>query len=284
MVIAVPRYRRSKLIVAAAILAAGLAGGVTWAVASDEDTLVDYAQNEVTRGIGDLEGLSAAEALGVIFERLPEENDIASASLGAAPPDFELTDRAVEAPPELKDGKWLYFTVKAQSDSWEAIRSVWEADLVAGVFRDAMHALGETLFATRIALALPDGRVVDSSFGGLGDVTFHQQFDSPDLASSDEELRDLASREGLKVLSIDYLKIDQIAPILVLETSEPARVVHDSGQLVLKLFGDPPRYEGYYLEVRDSGGDPVFVQSTAFRAGAGRWWVRPDLDDEDQSG
>ena len=54
--------------------------------------------------------------------------------------------------------------------------------------------------------------------------------------------------------------------------------------LVEKLFGSPPRVEGYYLQVNDRANRPFYIDAASFRSGAGHRWIRPDLTEEGASG
>jgi hypothetical protein len=97
-----------------------------------------------------------------------------------------------------------------------------------------------------------------------------------DLAGEGEseirsEISAAASKAGLHVLSIDILHADQPAPAVVVETDNPAQAVADASQITATLFGgNPPTYEGYYLEVKDAQYAVVFLRSPDFRSGAGR--------------
>jgi hypothetical protein len=210
-------------------------------------------------------------------------NSIVAARLGGPPAGFEPTDGSVPPPPSFIDGKWLYTTVSAPAYSWKYIRSVWEADLVAGALSDAMHAEGADLYSEEVSLELPDGTVIPNAVGGLGEVKFQQQFPTPSAPLVAGLVTQAASEAGLDVRSMDVLTADQPAPAVVLKTDNPRYFVEHVDEIIAKLVGNPPAVEGYYIRVDDAAGNPVFVRATAFRIGAGHEWVRPDLDPRGES-
>jgi hypothetical protein len=170
-----------------------------------------------------------------------------------------------------------------QSQGWQPafLEAGWQADLVAGAISDAAaeHGLGKVAGAT-ISGLLSDGSTVPSIGGGIGAVTTGQSFS----ADSDEQisaaLKEVLTAADLVPLSVNVLHADQPAPAVIAQTADPAKAAANAESTINSLFGGhPPKYEGYYLEVRDTTGAPVFVVSYAYRAGSGRRWVDPKFQD-----
>jgi hypothetical protein len=277
----VPGWRRghrlSAVVLLCSVLGAALYAAYAVGALSDAPTPVDFAQNglsrqSTTKGTPD-------EMLGEILSRYGG-TEIVGARLTGPPADFEPTDGSVPTPPDFLAGQWLHTAVTAGSDGPEAVRSFWEADLVAGALRDAMHNYGNTpLYASEIDLQLPDGTVMTGASGGIGDVAYDQEFTGDVTADGlNHDILSVLVDAGLTIKSVAIINADQSAPAIVAETSDPAGFVAKADPTLVAAYGVPPRYEGYYLEVDDEAGAPVFIQSTSFRTGVGRRWVRPDLD------
>jgi hypothetical protein len=243
-------------------------------VVRSDSYVLDSSPREVSP---DLKGVAASDALEKILARYGGDA-IMQAEIGPAPGDFEPTDGSVPVPEAFKNGAWAYFDVSVPSESPSAIRAIWEADLVTGALRDAMHANGELLYSARTALVLPGGKLAQDASGGIGDVAPNQDFPTPELTSIASTISGALQQEGAHVEAITVLLADQAAPALIVRAADPASWVEKADSIIASAFGDPPRYEGYYIEVRDNSGDPFFIQSTAFRTGAGHLWVRPGLD------
>jgi hypothetical protein len=131
-----------------------------------------------------------------------------------------------------------------------------------------------------IDLQLPDEKTLPDVGGGMGDIVPWQAF----MAPSDDAIRSSIThglaQAGLNLTSFEVLRASQPAPAVVATTTDPKGTAALASQIVRSLFGqNPPFYEGYYFEVRDTKGQPVFVQSTAFRTGAGRLWISPSVAD-----
>lgn len=205
---------------------------------------------------------------------------ILEASFGPPLPGWKGTeDPSIPLPPTLRDGRWLYTTVKADRQIGSAVaRAVWEADLVAGAVRDELHLAGAQgdLIASNVSVRLPDGRLLENEGGGVGMVAFAQSFSSPSDGVVRERINAAARQLNFKVKDIDVLHPLQAAPSVVVETSEPARVAKNADFILHELFQPAARYEGAYLEVMDRAGRPVFVQASAFRVGVGQRWIRGD--------
>lgn len=183
--------------------------------------------------------------------------------------------------PNPRKGVWLHFVVAAPAQDERVARPEWEADLVEGAVADALEAsTGQTVADSRIDLRLPDGTIVQDASGGMGDIAPGQNFtDAPDN-SIEENLSSELSRQGLSPVSIDVLHADQPAPVVIATTPDARKAAQHANELIAALFGtNPPKYEGYYLEIRDAKAIPVLIEAAAFRSGSGRLWIRPDVED-----
>jgi hypothetical protein len=182
-------------------------------------------------------------------------------------------------------GSWLNFVARAPAgygttaSGWQAesIRSAWETDLVAGAIGDAAsernlgHVAGSTISGVQ-----PDGTTVTDLGGGIGAVPAGQAFSGDSATAVTTNVKSALTASGLDLVSADVLHADQPAPAVVAQTTDPAKAAANAQATVNSLFGGhPPTYEGYYLEVRDSTGNPVYVVSFAYRAASGRQWVDP---------
>jgi hypothetical protein len=268
--------RRLALAIAVALLAGG---GAAVAVTISDGVHPDrYAADARPRSRDEFMGSTPEQVLKIITNRYGGDA-IAEAEIAGPPTDFEPTDGTVAPPDGFEDSLWAYITVEAPADSPAAIRAIWEADLVSGVLRDGMHANGDRLYATRISLRLPDGTELPNVAGGLGEVSLNQQFDSPRTSDIPEEIGELAAAAGLTVESIEILHADQPAPAVVATTSDPNAVADNLGAITNSIFGKPPKYEGYYLEIRNGRGEPIVIQAADFRTGAGHQWIHPEVSE-----
>jgi len=190
---------------------------------------------------------------------------VAGAAIGSAP-----------AIPGIRPGLWLRFSVDQLAGD-DILRPEWEANLVSGAISDALATYHlAPLAGTRIDVTRPDGQVQEDASGGVGDILSGQSFSSESDSAIVARLRSELASAGLAAVSIDLLHADQPAPVVIAKTDSPAVAAADARQTIRALFGaDPPYYEGYYFEVMDSSGDPVFIQTAAFRLGVGGQWVNP---------
>jgi hypothetical protein len=96
------------------------------------------------------------------------------------------------------------------------------------------------------------------------------------------EIRNTLSTYQLDPVSIRVLHPLGDAISIVASTNDPARTLGEFGALRDALFGNPPKFDGYYFEIRDAGGSTLLAASAAFRSGVGRFWTRPDVSNEVQ--
>lgn len=249
----------------------------------DSVSPVKYSETINSHRFSSSSGESPEEVLQRVVSRLGGET-IVEAKIGTAPIDFRPTeDPSVPVPPEWLTGKWLLFTVRADEAGPSALRAFWEADLVTGAVRDLLVPKNVTVVSAVTSVALPSGKVVSDARTGMGNVVEGQVFSDDSPQEVELELRRAAEHVGLNVEAISVLRGIQAAPALVVSTEGLDNFATNVDSMVNEIFGIPPRYEGFYFEVKNKDGEPVFRQTAAFRAGVGHRWMRPDLDPRERA-
>jgi hypothetical protein len=178
-------------------------------------------------------------------------------------------------------GGILHFVVAATDMGENVIRGQWESDLVAGAIADRLAGTPNQVVSTIIDVQLPDGEIhPDLGGGGMGNVAPNQAFSSSGESAIRASVTEQLAQSHLDLVSLDVLRAPQAAPAVVVMTDDPLAAAAAASETIRAIFGqNPPKYEGYYLEVRDSAGTPVLIQSAAFRTGAGRLWFAPKVAD-----
>jgi hypothetical protein len=203
---------------------------------------------------------------------------VASATVGGPPAGPPQQNRA--------GMPWLYESVRVPSlENGEQILPLWEADLIEGatVERSGSSAdIYDDFGGATFEAVLPDGTTVTNVASGLGDIARGQQF--ADSAKSEAQIESEAhaslQRFGLSAVSVRVLHALGDAVSVIATTTDPVHAAENLGPIINTLFGDPPGYEGYYLEIRDSAGNAIVRTSAAFLTGAGRLWVAPAYQDD----
>lgn len=115
--------------------------------------------------------------------------------------------------------------------------------------------------------------------GGFGHVAPNQVFnDVP--GSIGTTIANAARRFGLRSTRVSTVTALQPAVVIHTTTDTPTASVNaliHSGGLSSILGGSPTRFEGVYLEIRDTSGAPIYISATAARAGAATFWADPSL-------
>jgi len=106
-------------------------------------------------------------------------------------------------------------------------------------------------------------------------VVHGQDFTMASNATAEAQVRLALKAAGLKPISVKVFRAFGPAPAVVAATDDPAAAARNYTDLTRSLFGNPPKYEGYYLELRALDGTPIARGSASFRTGAGRFWVDP---------
>lgn len=202
---------------------------------------------------------------------------VAEAAIGNAPADVQRLDPARARLP------WLYATVKVPEmrDGLD-IEPMWEADLLEGAVAEragtSMNVRDDFGGAT-INAVLPNGEFIEDASGGLGDVAADQRFSSESNEAVRSSIIAALVEAGLVPESVKVLRPMGPAPAVVARTADVDKTAAAFKQLTQTLFGSPPRYEGYYIELRDAHGNAFVRNSASFRTGAGRVWVAPAWKD-----
>jgi hypothetical protein len=192
-----------------------------------------------------------------------------------------LRNSHIGAPPagSGRSGPWLYVDVKVPGlSNGLDVEPMWEADLIQGAVAEESSVsanLHDDFAGSTFNALLPDGTTVPDESGGMGDVARGQLFSTEGDALVEESIRSAAGTLGLHVISVNVLHADGPAPSVVAETTDPAGATQGLMSELRTLFGAPPRYDGYYLELRDATGNVFVRTSAALRTGAGRFWINP---------
>jgi hypothetical protein len=210
--------------------------------------------------------ISGQNALDVALDGL-SGSSIASARLGDAPEGAGW------------DGfPWFYATVRVPSlKDGATIEPLWEADLVEGAVADRSgdsNDIHQQFGGSSFTLLLPNGEQIPEE-GGLGNVQRGQVYSD----QSDDDIRasvtQVLDRFSLTPVSIKVYRAWQPAVAVVASTDDVSQAAKRYLDLTSALFGDPPTYEGWYLELRDDSGTPFLRASQALRVAAGRIWIDP---------
>jgi hypothetical protein len=162
----------------------------------------------------------------------------------------------------------------------DAIRAQWETELIEGSVADALAGTATPVVSSVIDAKLANGEVHQNIGSGMGDVVPNQAFSSASDSEINADLRKKLAMAELTVDSIDILHATEPAPAVVVSTQDPRAAAGAANDIKLSLFGqNPPRYEGFYFEIRGVDGSPVLITSAAFRSGAGRLWFSPSVAD-----
>ncbi len=182
---------------------------------------------------------------------------------------------------QFKNGavSWITLTGPASTEQGpEAVKPLWESMLVAGAYRDLSAGQGVTPdagFST--AFVNPDGS--PSDYGGNQFVLGPTPDEAPADYSQDQMTQLITqnvAKLGVTLTSINYVQPNQYAPLVVLTTDDPAGFVKADYSLN-RVFGDVGKYEGVYVEVDDSAGDPAVIIGVSNRIGETTRWIRSDL-------
>jgi hypothetical protein len=168
----------------------------------------------------------------------------------------------------------LDLTIAVPADDHRAMRAEWEADLLQGAIAESIHAAGVgEVVGSRVSWRLPDGTVLENRSGGMGDIAPEQLFDEESDAQLVARVESRLAAAGLTPETVEIVRAGQPAPAIVVTSQQPRTDVSQAWSTINDIVGRPPRYEGYYFEIRDDQNATVFIQSAAFRTGAGRHYI-----------
>ncbi|HWJ44167.1 MAG TPA: hypothetical protein VNR63_02180 [Gaiellaceae bacterium] len=148
------------------------------------------------------------------------------------------------------------------------IRLQWEQTIVAGAFRDRLHAAhAPDLWTWRGVDGIHDARRAENPY--------LQRFRSPPERVFRARLAVAAKRWHFRVLDARYLRPLQGAPMVVVQTTDPIRLSRAAGGV--REYLRSLEYEGFYFEAEDSHNVPAFAFASALRGtNMGSQWARSE--------
>lgn len=275
-------YRRAVCAAAVATLLAGCGADASKTTRSPRHPAVKVRVLNVSRRL-------ANESAPTILGGSAQQNDIVRAilvglantpitavSFGTPPPAMAEAEPAVITPTA-----WLYFTIATGGDQVRQFEGEWEADLVAGNYRDRAGALGvPQIRGYSFSYILPDGVVMPGPAAALP-PSVDTPIDIGDAAHLtsliQERLTDAETEAGvISDASISYVQPHGLAPVVKVVARDPghaARYFMGHG-----LFDG---MEGGCLELRDDQGALVLATAGTARLRNGSAMgpdVRPPSD------
>lgn len=162
-------------------------------------------------------------------------------------------------------------------------KALWERDLFVGAVADEFAAQGlGTVIDANATLVTPDGTREAIGGGVSAGVPTNQLFDPipPDISSA---VASTAASIGLHSVKVTTMQVLQDALVVQAVSDSPKTDIaafKERGGLEFLLGQPPTNFEGVYLEIDDSSGNPVYITDTAPRDGGGGWWADPSLGDQ----
>ncbi len=173
--------------------------------------------------------------------------------------------------------RWFYATLRLPGlTNGLGIEPAWEADLLEGAVAElsgTSQNLRSDLDGASFSGVLPTGETVAEIDAGMGDIARGQKFSSDSSASARADVTARLVAAGLTPLDVQIYRPLGPAPAVIAAAADPRSAAAKYRQIVDGVFGNPPKYEGYYIELRDSAGNAFIRASAAFRTGAGRCWI-----------
>lgn len=152
----------------------------------------------------------------------------------------------------------------------------WEGMLVGGALRDDLCAAGGP--------PLVGWTVTGGQGGGFSEAweAFNQRFPNPSPATFRKRVALVGRRYGFRVASLRLLRPLQLAPLLIVETSQDRTAFVKEIPAILSLVDPAARsanmFEGFYFEARDAQGP--FVETSGGVRGqrwGGQWSSNPSV-------
>lgn len=177
------------------------------------------------------------------------------------------------------DYRMAHVDIAAPADRGpEIARAMWESDLVGGaLFTGFTQANLAPPFGVDMTVVLPDGKR-DHVGGGLGKVVPDQVFD-PITSAIQARIEQNAAAQGFTNVRVSTFQVvDDVIEIHATTTAAPVAAAsrffkaHGLDGLLGESEND---FEGVYFQLDDGQGNPLLIESTAPRAGAGGYWAAP---------
>jgi hypothetical protein len=259
--------RRVLIAGAAALLLLGVGSAIAAVtIASGDGTPVQFAP---TTGSTPSLGSDPTAIIATIKSRVPDvlsiriTKDAISNASGKGTTDYLVAHVNIAAPADRGP---------------EISRASWESDLVGGaLFTGFTQANLAPPFGVDLTLVLPDG-TRDQVGGGLGKVVPNQVFDSvtPEIQT---RIAQNAGAQGLRNVRVTTFQVvNDVIEIHAATTAAPAKAAsnfYKAGGIDGLLGQSENHFEGVYFQLDNAQGNPILIQTTAPRAGAGGYWAAP---------
>jgi hypothetical protein len=189
--------------------------------------------------------------------------DIVSASIGTPSGSFQPAPTIDEV-----GTAWLNVTVKAADQNYGRAYATWEAQLLAGAFREASHTMGlPDLLGVTTTLQYPDGTTSSPWSNAIGQP-FGKTVAS--LADATKAINAALSSDPRFApgSSVHFIKPLDGAAVIDVKLAHPADFPGGSS-VAMALLGDPNKYEGVFIRVTDPAGKLLRVAGYATFTGVG---------------
>lgn len=159
----------------------------------------------------------------------------------------------------------------------EIARASWESDLIGGaLFTAFTQAHIAPPFGVDLTVVSNGKR--DHVGGGLGKVVPNQIF-APVTPVIRARIRQNATAEGLTNVRVSTFQVvNDVIEIRATTKASPAAAAssfYKAHGLDGLLGQSENNFEGIYFQLDDAKGNPILIQTTAPRAGAGGYWAAP---------
>lgn len=260
-------HPRRVLIATAALVVLGAGSAVAAvAITSRDESPVQFAP---TTGSTPSLGSDSASIIASVEARVPDVLSI------------RITKDAISnaSGRGTKDYLVAHIDIAASADSGPKVaRASWESDLIGGaLFTGFTQADLAPPFGVDLTLVLPDG-TRDQVGGGLGKVVPNQVFDSvtPEIQTRIEQN---AAAQGLTNVRVTTFQVvNDVIEIHAATTAAPATAAsnfYKAGGIDGLLGQSENDFEGVYFQLDNAQGNPILIETTAPRAGAGGYWAAP---------
>lgn len=261
------RSRRVLIVAVAALVLLGVGSAIAAVtIAGGDGSPIQFAP---TTGTTPSLGSNPASIIATIQARVPDvlsiriTKDAISNASGKGTTDYRIA----------------HVEIGASADHGpEIARASWESDLIGGaLFTAFTQAHLAPPFGVDLTLVMPNG-TRDHLGGGLGKVVPNQIFD-PVTPQIQARIQQNATAEGLTNVRVSTFQVvNDAIEIHATTIASPATAAsrfykaHGLDGLLGRSEND---FEGVYFQLDDAKGNPILIQTTAPRAGAGGYWAAP---------
>ena len=200
---------------------------------------------------------------------------ILTAQIGAPPAGYQ------EAPQLQVYGQaWLYVAVRTEAGGAAWVMPYWQAQLLAGAFRDQSHAQGlPDLLGESVSVVSSTGSILHEDSNVIAGPFTHAVDEEPQDQIARRLDGRIAALQGIRSSTVSFETPLFAAPAVKLSVSDGSVFLRDNSvpMLANHIFGDFGSYEGTFLEVDDASGHPLRVGAYASRTQKGVGWNSPDV-------